>query len=274
MKTIVKRTLAAAGLVAALASPALASGNAGGPQLDKQSWSWTGLFGGYSEKQLKNGFEVYRQVCANCHPLKHLYYRDLLKIGYTETEVKDIAARYQVKDGPDDNGEMFDRPATPADHFVGPFANDKIAAMINGGAVPPDLSLMTKARKQGPDYVYNLLHGFASDAPGQPAEWWLKQQEKHGLDATFPETKYFNDFFPGYAISMPPQLREGAVTLPNGKEPSVDEMARDVVTFLNWAAEPELESRKTMGLLTLLYLGVLTTLLFGLKKYIWRNVHH
>ncbi|GEO81914.1 cytochrome c1 [Pararhodospirillum oryzae] len=273
MMTIVKRTLVAAGLATALVGPALASEGTG-PALHKQSWGWTGIFGGYNHKDLRHGFEVYRQVCVTCHPLKHLYYRDLMKIGYSEDEVKEIAGNYEVQDGPNDDGEMFTRPATPADRFVAPFANDKIAAMVNGGAVPPDLSLMTKARKQGPDYVYNLLHGFASDAPGEPAAWWLKEREHAGEEPVFPETKYFNDYFPGYAISMPPQLHEGIVTYPDGKSPSVDQMAHDVVSFLNWAAEPELESRKTMGLLTLLYLGILTTFLYGLKKYIWRDIHH
>jgi cytochrome c1 len=275
MIKIVKTTLVAAGIALAIGGTAQASGNAGGPHLEKQEWSWQGLFGRYDQAQLQRGFQIYHEVCGNCHSLNLVAYRNLAALGFTEDQIKEIAAEKEVEDGPDDAGDMFMRPATPADKFVPPFANDKAAAAANGGAAPPDLSLMTKARVGGPDYVYNLItHGFASDMPGEPAEWWVKMNEEHGVEASIPESKWFNDYFPGYAISMPPQLMEDLVEYADGTPATVEQMGKDIVAFLNWAAEPELDERKSMGLKVLIFLGVLSAMLLALKLSIWRDVDH
>jgi cytochrome c1 len=275
MIKIVKTTLVAAGIALAIGGTAQASGNAGGPHLEEQEWSWQGLFGRYDQAQLQRGFQIYHEVCANCHSLNLVAYRNLAALGFTEDQIKEIAAEKEVEDGPDDAGDMFMRPATPADKFVPPFANDKAAAAANGGAVPPDLSLMTKARVGGPDYVYNLItHGFASDMPGESAEWWVKMNEEHGIEASIPESKWFNDYFPGYAISMPPQLMEDLVEYADGTPATVEQMGKDIVAFLNWAAEPELDERKSMGLKVLIFLGVLSAMLLALKLSIWRDVDH
>lgn len=274
MKSIVTSTLVAVGLAAALGVGAANASSSDGPALKEKSWSWTGIFGHYKDKQLQRGFQVYDQVCAACHGMKHLYYRNLTEIGYSVDEVKEFASSREVQDGPDENGALFMRPATLTDRFVEPFENEQIAALANGGVAPPDLSLMTKAREHGPDYIYNLLLGYPSDYPGEAPEWWVHQQEAAGLEPSFPADKYFNTYFGGFAISMPKQLMDGLITYADGTEPSAEQMAKDVVAFLNWAAEPELEKRKRLGLVVLLYLGVLTAFLYGLKKYVWRNVHH
>ncbi|WP_413205050.1 cytochrome c1 [Rhodospirillum sp. A1_3_36] len=275
MMKIVKSTLVAAGIVLAIGGTAQANSAAGGPELEKQDWSWLGLFGRYDQAQLQRGFQVYHEVCGNCHSLNLVAYRNLSALGFTSDQIKAIAAEREVEDGPDDQGDMFERPATPADHFVPPFANDKAAAAANGGAVPPDMSLLVKARKDGPDYVYNLItHGFTSDMPGEPAEWWVKMNEEQGVESVFPESKWFNSYFPGHAISMPPQLMDDLVEYADGTPATVEQMGHDIVAFLNWAAEPELDERKSMGLKVLIFLGVLSAMLLALKLSIWRDVKH
>lgn len=229
-----------------------------GAVLQHPGWSFDGMFGRYDPAALKRGFQVFHEVCSNCHSLNLVAYRSLAGIGLTEAEIKAVAAERQVQDGPNDEGAMFQRPARPSDHYVPPFANVKAAAAANGGAAPPDLSLMAKARKGGPNYIYSLMLGF-QDAP--PA------------GVTIPDGKFYNEVFPGHAISMPPPIQDGIVTYADGTKATKAQIAHDVATFLNWAAEPELNARKQLGLEVLAFLAVLTALFYALKRQIWKDVH-
>lgn len=257
-----KIILSAVAAVALTAGAAQASGEA--VELDKQDWSFNGLFGHYDQAQLKRGFQIYKEICAGCHSLRLVAYRNLQAIGFTEDEVKEIAAEYEVPAGPNEFGEIIEdgelrkRPAKPSDKFVPPFANELAAKAGNGGALPPDLSLMNKARKGGPDYVYSLLTGYLEEPP-------------EGVE--MPDTMYYNKVFPGHQISMAPPLYEEAVEYEDGTAPTLDNHAKDVVAFLNWAAEPELEERKSMGLKVMIFLIVLTAMFYALKRRIWADVH-
>jgi ubiquinol-cytochrome c reductase cytochrome c1 subunit len=222
-----------------------------------QHWSFQGLFGTYDRAALQRGYQVYKEVCAACHGLTYVYYRHLKDLGFNDDEVKALAGGYEVTDGPNDQGEMFKRPAQPSDRFVSPFANEKAARAANGGAYPVDLSLITKAREHGPDYVFALLTGY-KDAPAG-----VKLQQ--GMN--------YNVYFPGQQVAMPPPLSDGAVAFADGTQASVAQMSRDVVTFLSWAAEPEMEARKQMGIKTILFLIVLSGLLYAVMRKVWRDVH-
>lgn len=254
MRKFVITTLAAAGLSLA----ATAAFAAEGVKLEKQTWSWDGIFGTYNRAQQQRGFQVYKDVCSACHSLRLVSYRNLQAIGLSEDEVKAIAAEKEVADGPNDQGEMFTRPARPSDRFVSPFANEQAARAANNGALPPDLSLITKARVGGPDYVYNLLLGY---------------QETPPEGVTLNEGMYYNKVFPGHQIGMPPQIQEDLVTYADGTKATTEQIARDITTFLNWAAEPELEDRKSLGLKVMLFLVVLTALFYALKRKIWADLH-
>jgi len=259
MRKIVLSAIAALTLTAGAAQ---AAGDA--PKPEAQDWTFNGLFGHYDEAQLKRGFQVYKDVCSGCHSLRLVAYRNLQEIGFTEDEVKEIAAEYELRDGPNEWGEVLEdgefrmRPAKPADKFVPPFANELAAKAGNGGALPPDLSLMAKARKGGPDYVYGLLTGYMEEPP-------------EGVE--MPDTMYYNKYFPGHQISMAPPLYEEAVEYEDGTAPTLENHAKDVVAFLNWAAEPELEERKSLGLRVMIFLIVLTAMFYALKKRIWADVH-
>jgi cytochrome c1 len=180
-----------------------------------------------------------------------------MEIGIGEEEVKAIAAEYLVTDGPDENGEMFDRPATPADRFVSPFPNDNAARASNNGALPPDLSLIAKARIGGPDYLHALLIGYEEAPAGV--------EVREGL--------YYNKFFPGHQIAMPPPLFEDGVEYPDGTPATVEQMAEDVTHFLAWAAEPNLEARHRTGVKVILFLLALTALAYAVKRKVWADVH-
>lgn len=223
-----------------------------------RDWSFEGLFGTYDRAAAQRGFQVYSQVCAACHSLRLVAYRNLAGIGFAEDQIKAIAAEFEVPDGPNEEGEMFTRPATPADRFAKPFANANAARFANNGALPPDLSLITKARKGGADYIYALLTGYADEPP-------------EGVEM-MPGMMY-NTYFPGNQIAMAPPLAEGAVEYADGTKATVAQMASDVTTFLAWAAEPEMEERKRMGVKVLLFLIVLTAMLYALKRQIWKDVH-
>lgn len=252
------------GLAAAAAAALLAlvpvSASVAAPEVPvpKQSWPFQGLFGTYDRGALQRGFEVYDQSCAGCHATRLLYYRHLEQIGFSEDQVKEIAARRQVVDGPNDDGEMFERPAESIDRFVSPFPNEQAARLANNGAYPPDLSLITKARFSGHDYLYALLTGY-QDAPP---------------DVDVPPGMYYNAYFPGHLIAMPPPLVEGAVEYPEHLPGTVDQMARDLTVFLAWAAEPELEERKRMGVKVLLFLLIFTGLLYAVKRKVWAGLKH
>ena len=226
--------------------------------LPKVNWSFYGIFGTYDRAELQRGFQVYTEVCANCHALSLVAYRDLGNLGFSEAEVKAIAASHEVVNAePNDEGEMFKRPGRPADRFVKPFANDQAARVANGGALPPDLSLMAKAREGGPDYIFGLLTGYKQAPAG----------------TTIPQGMYYNEYFPGHQIAMPPPLNQGQVSFSDNTESSVENEAKAITAFLQWAAEPNLEARHRTGFKVMLFLLVLTLALFGVKRKIWKDVH-
>ena len=199
-------------------------------------------------------------MCAACHSVKFVSYRNLSEDGgpeYTEAAVKAIAAEGTVIDGPNSDGEMFERPAEPKDRIVKPHPNDNAARAANNGALPPDLSLMAKARKNGPDYIYSLLTGYA-DAP-------------EGV--VMAEGMMFNHYFPGQQIAMPPPLSDDQVTYEDGAQASLDQMSRDVTAFLMWTAEPKLEERHKLGLKVMIFLAVFAAMLFAVYKRIWKDQH-
>jgi ubiquinol-cytochrome c reductase cytochrome c1 subunit len=245
--------LAALGLISAGAARAQEEA----PPVPHQQWPFEGVFGTYDRAALQRGFQVYKEVCSVCHPVKHLYYRDLEELGYSEDQVKGIAAQAQVTDGPNDQGEMFQRPARPSDPIPGPFANDQAARVANNGALPPDLSLIAKAREGGPDYVYAILTGF-KDAPG-------------GFKMN--PNMYYDEYFAGHQIAMPPPLSPDQVKFADGSPSTVPQMAHDVVSFLSWAAEPTLDERHRMGFKVFLFLIVATGVFYAAKRKIWSRVH-
>ena len=225
-----------------------------------QGWTFDSIFGElFDRAALQRGFQVYNEVCSACHGLKRLYYRNILEIGFDEEQVKAFAAERDVIDGPDVEGEMFDRPARLTDRIVSPFPNDNAARAANNGALPPDLSLMVKARMGGADYVYALLTGFKEEPP-EDAEELL-------------EGMYYNEYFRGNQIAMAPPLDDDLVEYADGTEATVNQMARDVTEFLAWTAKPELEARKRMGIRVILFLLVLTGMLYAVKRKVWSDVH-
>src|SRR5437016_7040029 len=227
------------------------------PAPPHQEWSFNGVIGTDDRAALQRGFQVYKEVCAACHPVKHLAFRDLAEIGYGEAEVKGIAAQVQVTDGPNDSGEMFQRPGRPSDPIPGPFPNDQAARAANNGALPPDLSLITKAREGGADYVDAILTGF-KDAPA-------------GMKMN-PNMNY-NEYFAGHQIAMPPPLNDDQVKYADGTPASVPQMAHDVVAFLSWAGEPTLEQRHRIGFKVILFLVVATGVFYAAKRKVWSRVH-
>jgi ubiquinol-cytochrome c reductase cytochrome c1 subunit len=186
-----------------------------------------------------------------------LAYRNLTDLGFSEDEVSAIAAQYRVTDGPDDTGEMFERPGRASDRFVDPFANEQAARAANNGALPPDLSVITKARGGGPDYIYGLLTGYEEPPPGV--------ELMAGM--------HYNEYFPGHQIAMPNMLSPGLVQYADGTEATVEQMSWDVTQFLTWAAEPHMESRKEMGVQVILFLIVFTGLMYAVKRKLWADVH-
>jgi ubiquinol-cytochrome c reductase cytochrome c1 subunit len=237
-------------------SPAILLSATTNVELMKQNWPFDGIFGRFDESSLQRGFQVYREVCAACHGIRHISYRDLKGIGYTNDEIKVIAADYEVMDGPNDDGEMFEREARPSDKFVGPYENDKIARLANNGAYPPDLSLIVKARADGANYLYSLLNGY--------------KEFPDNFEAS--EGMYYNEFYPGNQIAMPSPLMDDIVEYSDGTEATQSQIAKDVTSFLAWTAEPELEERKSLGLKTLFFLILITLMLLGVKRKIWKDV--
>ena len=245
---------AAAAVLMMLSGQAFA---AGGVDVPEREWSFEGIFGTYDRGAMQRGLQIYKEVCAGCHGLSLIYYRNLTDLGYTEAQVKAFAAENEVQDGPNDEGEMYARPALPRDKFVKPFPNDNAARAGNNGALPPDLSLMVEARPNGPNYLYALLTGYA-DAPG-------------GTELM--EGMSYNKYFPGHQIAMAPPLSEGGVEYENGTTATVAQQAEDIVTFLAWASEPNMEARKQMGIKVMIFLIVFTGILIAVKKRVWADVH-
>ncbi len=228
------------------------------PHRPMAGWPQEGAFGTFDRAALQRGFQVYKQVCSTCHSLKLLSYRNLADLGFNEQEVKAIAAESKVTDGPNDQGEMFERPARPSDAFVKPFANDQAARAANNGALPPDLSLIVKARHGGEDYIYSLLTGFGLSPT-------------HGEKIA--EGMTFNPYFPGHQIAMPPPLQADSVTYADGTQATIEQEARDVAQFLTWAAEPKMEARKQTGARVVLFLVLFAGVLYLLKRSFWTRVH-
>jgi ubiquinol-cytochrome c reductase cytochrome c1 subunit len=250
-----KQVLAAAGVALGLCGSLQAAEDE--PALLRHHWPFEGVFGHFDRAAAQRGLQVYREVCSTCHSLKYIAFRNLAELGYSEDEVKAIAAQYQITDGPDDQGEMYQRPGKPTDTSPAPFPNEQAARAANGGALPPDLSLITKARAGGADYVYSLLQGYREPPAGESG----------------PEGTYYNVYFPGHWIAMPPPLSDGQVSYADGTEATVEQMAADVTSFLAWAAEPTLEVRKQSGLKVMLFLIVLTALFYATKRRVWAHVH-
>ncbi|MYL99596.1 cytochrome c1 [Novosphingobium sp. FGD1] len=226
-----------------------------------------GAFGKFDKQQLQRGFQVYKEVCSACHSLSHVAFRDLEQLGYSEGQVKAIAAGFQVPGTDQTTGEANSRPGMPTDYFPKPFANDIAARAANNNAVPPDLSLMTKARHDGPAYVYSLLTGYQA----QPAELLKKFP-----DAKTPSGLHYNPYFANLNLAMaPPLTGEGQVEYGAGNpRPTVDQMAKDVSAFLIWTAEPKLEKRKQTGLAVCLFLLFATVLGYMSYRNIWAGKKH
>jgi len=276
-------------IVAAIVAMIVAGGIVvGGPQdarAEEQvtppsvKWSFAGPLGTFDRGSLQRGLKVYKEVCANCHSLSYIAFRNLADPGgpgYSEAQVAAFASEYKVKDGPNDQGEMFERPGRPADYFPSPFPNEQAARAANGGAAPPDLSLITKARsyergfpwfvidfftqfqEQGPNYVDAILQGFEDKAPA---------------GVTIPAGSYYNKYFPGHSIKMPKPLSDGQVTFDDGSPATVAQYAHDVTTFLMWAAEPKMEARKKLGAQVFVVLIILAFLMYFTKKRVWADAH-
>ena len=228
-------------------------------QLLSREWSFAGLFGKFDRASLQRGYQVYREVCASCHSMKYLSYRNLTESGgpeFTEDEAKAIAASYEITDGPNDDGEMYTRPGRLADKFASPYPNDKAAIAANGGAYPPDMSVLVKARKGGADYIYSVLMGYDN----QPAGFELEA----GV--------YYNKFMDGNKIKMPKPLQDDLIEYSDGTQATEAQMASDVVNFLTWSAEPHLEARHRIGFKVIIYLIILSTLVFFSMRKLWSSV--
>ncbi len=270
---------------AAFVGQALAAGEI---EIKHPSWTFSGPFGTYDNQQLQRGYQVYREVCSGCHSMNFVAFRNLAEAGgpgFTADEVKALAAEFEVTDGPDDNGDMFERPGRPSDRLPAPFANDAAAKASNNGALPPDFSLIAKARgvgrgfptflfdiftqyqEGGPDYIYSLLTGYADGSDTEADEQGV--YENHS-------------FIAGKALAMAPPLFDELVTYaqngdedPNNDLPeTVDQYARDVSAFLMWAAEPHMEARKAMGLKVMIFLLIFSGLLYYSKKKVWSDIGH
>jgi ubiquinol-cytochrome c reductase cytochrome c1 subunit len=227
------------------------------PTPPAQRWSFDGPFGTYDIASAQRGFQVYSEVCSVCHSLQYLHYRDLAGIGLTEDQIKAIAAAVTVPHGLDDQGAPKEGPGTPADAFKSPYPNEQANRAAHNGALPPDLSLIVNAREGHADYVHALLTGFADPPPGM--------QMQEGMN--------YNKYFPGHQIAMPPPLTDGRVTYADGTPATVEQMSRDVVTFLTWAANPEMVPRKQIGWRVVLYLLLMTGLTYAVKRKVWADVH-
>ena len=252
-------------LFAALAAAALLGGIAAGPARAQdmpepmhERWSFQSLFGTYDLAAAQRGFQVYSEVCSNCHSMHLMYYRNLSGIGLSPDQIKAVAAAVQVPAGLNDQGEPVEGPGTPASQFRSPFANEKAARAALNGALPPDLSLIVNAREGGPNYVFSILNGYGNPPPGM--------QMQPGM--------YYNKYFPGHQIAMPPPLVDGRVTFANNAPNKLPDEARDVVTFLAWASNPELTQRKQIGVRVVLFLALMTGLTYAVKRQVWSDVDH
>ncbi|MBX9930945.1 MAG: cytochrome c1 [Methylobacterium sp.] len=282
MKTT--RVLAASLMALGLSLTAAKAADGHSPNPPRENWSFAGVFGKFDKAQLQRGFQVYREVCANCHSMTLVRFRNLAEPGgpgFTAAQVKALAAEYKVSEL-NDNGEQVERPARPADAWPSPFPNEKAAAAANGGKAPPDFSVLAKARtyergfplfvvdampfvgysEQGVDYIHALLNGYEDPPAGTEV----------------PAGANYNKYYDGHLIAMAKPLSDGQVTYAKGEngEPvvpeTVDQYSRDVSAFMAWAAEPHLEARKALGFRVILFLIVLSGLLYYVKKKVWADV--
>lgn len=245
----------AVALSLSIASPALA---AEAPPPPDARFGFAGLFGTFDRGALQRGFQVYKEVCSACHSMRLLSYRNLIDIGLTDEQVRAIAAEYQITDGPNEDGEMFERPGRLSDRFRRPFPNEQAARVANNGAYPVDLSVITKARAGGANYIHALLTGYVDPPAGV--------EVMPGMN--------YNAWFPGHQIAMPNVLNPGQLEFADGTEATVEQMSRDVTTFLAWAAEPEMERRRQMGVKVLIFLAILGGLVYATKRKVWADVKH
>ena len=224
--------------------------------LKKQNWTFEGIFGRYDDLSLQRGLQIYQEICSACHGMKRLRFRELKDLGFTEDQIKKYSETFEIVDGPNELGEMFTRPGEPSDTFVSPYKNKEEAKASFNGVYPPDLSLLTKAMKDGPDYIYSLLTGY-EDPP---------------KDFELTDGLYYNPYHDGKVIAMPQPLYDDAIEYIDGTNASLHQLSYDIVNFLNWAAEPELEKRKSMGIKVILFLIVLTALLYVTMKETWSRI--
>lgn len=254
MRSMLTATLAVLTLVLT-ASAASAAGDAATPK--SSSWAHGGPFGTFDRASVQRGFQVYREVCASCHSLRFIAFRNLLEIGLNEEEAKAVAAEYEVTDGPNADGDMYDRAGKLSDYFPSPFANANAARASNNGAFPPDLSLIVKGRTGHEDYIYSILTGYADP----PAGFQLGD----GMN--------YNAFFAGGQIAMAAPLSEDVVEYADGTSATVEQMSRDVTSFLAWAGDPHMEARKRMGVKVVLFLVVFAGLMYAVKRKVWADLH-
>jgi len=246
----------------------------------RQDWSFAGVFGKYDPAQVQRGFQVYKEVCSSCHSLNLVAFRTLADDRgpyFSEEQVKALAAEYQITDGPDDAGDMFQRPGRPSDHFPPPFANPQAAAAANGGAAPPDLSLMAKARGVGRGFPWFLLDGVTTYQEGGPdyIHALLTGYEDPLAGVTVSQGTHYNPYFAsGPALAMPKPLSDGQVTYTDGSPQTVDQYATDVAAFLMWTAEPTLGDRKELGFRVLIFLIVFAVLMYLTKRRVWAKEPH
>ena len=246
-----------AGVLALSAPAAQAADGHGTAPIPQQAWTFEGPFGTFDKASLQRGYKVYREVCAACHSMKKIYFRNLEDLGYNASQIKNIAKEYSYEDGPNEEGDMFERPGLPSDPFKSPFANDNAARYANGGALPPDLSLITKARGDGSNYIAALLTGY--------------EEPPHG--ETLAQGQYWNKYFSGHKIGMAPPLSTDLVAYEDGTPQTVEQYARDVAHFLTWAAEPHMEARKQTGFKVIIFLLVFAGIMYGVKRKIWSHLH-
>ncbi len=233
--------------------------SASSSELLKVDWSFKSFFGKFDRASLQRGYQVYNEVCASCHSIKYLSYRNLAEKGgpeFSEAEAKAIASNFEVIDGPNSTGEMFTRPARLSDKFVKPYANKEEAKSVNGGAYPPDMSVLVKARSGGPDYIYSLLLGY-EDPP---------------TDIKLDDGVYYNKYMYGNKIKMSAPLSDGLIEYSDGTNATTEQMAKDVVNFLMWASEPHLEQRHKFGFRIIIYLIIISVLVYFSMKKIWSRI--
>ena len=220
------------------------------------NWSFEGIFGTFDRASLQRGYQVYQEVCSGCHSVQHLSYRNLYEEGgpeFSKEEAKAIASQFDVTDGPNSDGEMFTRPGKLSDKFVSPYPNIESSIAANGGAYPPDMSVLAKARPDGANYIYSLLLGY----------------EEPPADFELDDGVYYNKYMAGQKIKMSEPILDGLVEYADGTEATKEQMVKDVTTFLVWASEPHLESQHKMGFKTIIYLIILLTLVYLSKQKVW-----